>query len=123
MDIVWPIHDGPGVICSVRRIWASLYLFRGVELLASEDCWTWRVCGSWQARLRGLEESRGPERAGSRLKQNGTTEFSKSINKFACRWDKRPRIHTGICYLSICQCWWLVSVNSLCDVNPIDYSI
>jgi hypothetical protein len=20
MDIVWPIHDGPGVICSVRRI-------------------------------------------------------------------------------------------------------
>ena len=77
MDIVWLICDG--VIRAARRIRASLYMFGGVELLASEECWTWRVRGSWQARLRGLEESGGPERAGSRLKKNGTTEFSDRI--------------------------------------------
>ena len=36
MDIVWLIRDG--VIRAARRIRASLYMFRGVELLASEEC-------------------------------------------------------------------------------------
>ena len=77
MDIVWLIRDG--VIRAARRIRASLYMFGGVEPLASEECWTWRVRGSWQARLWGLEESGGPERASSWLKKNGTMEFSDRI--------------------------------------------
>ena len=36
MEIVWLIRDG--VICAARRIRASLYMFGGVELLASEEC-------------------------------------------------------------------------------------
>jgi len=36
MDIVWLIRDG--VIRAARRIRASLYMFGGVELLASEEC-------------------------------------------------------------------------------------
>jgi hypothetical protein len=70
MAIVQLFRDG--MIRATRRIRATLYMFGGVELLASEECWTWRVRGSWQARLWGLEDSGGPERAGSRLKKNGT---------------------------------------------------
>jgi len=36
MDIVWLIHDG--VIRASRWIQASLHMFGGVELLASEEC-------------------------------------------------------------------------------------
>ena len=46
--------------------------FGGVLNLKS----SWKLASST---MRGLEESGGPERAGSRLKKNGTTEFPDRI--------------------------------------------